>query len=722
MVAITNRLSPVDPGEDERPPQTRVEWEGDDLAELTNSRVQFGIAENGTWLLEASTSLRYYRSDQYRRNLRRKDRDRIRVVANFIRRDIDRMVNEVLDGDPVINPSARHPKHTDFARLLLHVLEWTRDEEENYEENSEDCITDCFHIGEGCWFEGWDQDADEGRGLPRGLWVDSRYVIPDPGAREFQRDDGEWMIWLEDRKTSEVKSMYPVLKDVDLNYENPTNYLHPHLRSYMRGKGGKAGAQRKMAHSEDRVWIKRMWHKKQIVEKRYWWSDDASPATILDETGEEVMVTEENYDQLEDEMKDQVVETQHPTVEMWESVVVSDMVVEHRLSPFDKSKNGHGRFPFCWFPCIRLRDESRARGEISYMIGFQDVRNEAISAMLDQMFIANIGYIHSFRGSVPQDQKEKIPRIGRDPLTLIETMQGIEPPTFQGYNPTGAQLFSSTLPLLKDIASDISGIDDVARAEVPGQVQSGRAIRALMARQNQLGTKVRRHIESGLERQTLLRLHNIAQFMRGNRYLGEITDPNDDREKVLFIGFSEEEVASVFSLQQQPAGDAPQEAPVPGQMPDMEQEMEWVTEAGKPAEILVLNDETTRDVVFNKIRLTLDTSREASKLEKIEQSEMVLNAVGPAAIPWVAKEQDWNNADELVEAIEKHDMAQQLAAQLEEVSKASGIPAPQLIEMLTASVQGGVTPGPVPPGQPQPQPGPPAPGAPPPPPAAGVAA
>lgn len=645
------------------------------LAELVNRRTRQVLMQDSAWHTEARNAQRYYRSDQYRRDRSRPDRSRIRLVANFIRRDVDMMVAEVLDGKPVVEPSGRRPKDYEIGRLLIEVLQWTRDEEENWDTDQERVITDQFHIGEGVLFEGWDQDADGGRGMPKALWLDSRYVLW-PMCKDIQRDDADFIIWLEHEFIENVLEMYPNLTGT-IYPESFESFMTPTYSALFQGgrrtltpspiTGPVAGDEL----NDQKVWIKRQWSKRKKRVKTYFYEDSGEPAYAFDETGQEVPLSPELYAQLSPPEQAQVVATSRLIEELWETVVINNEVVEHRLSPFDQSKGGHGKYPFAFFPCVLLADEARARGEIGWLINVQDIINENVTMMLDQLFMANVGYFHTYKGSLNPEERQKLADIPRKPFTVIETAQGMQPPTWQGMNPGAPTLFVRALDTMSQIMDKISGIHEPSRGEVPGYVESGRAIRALQSRSALLTTKTRRHIESGLRRSTLLRLYNIAQFLRGNR-LAKVVDEHTKEEKPIFIGSNEIEV--VMANQLTPAQDEAGKAI-------------WNTLDGKEAKILILNDQTIGDLVFEQIRLRLDTGLELNKLERTEQAQMVLQAVGPPAIPWVARQQNWTDRDSLIADIQRADSSHQLMSQLEELSKAVKVPPEDLMGMLAEMVQ-----------------------------------
>jgi len=665
-------ISEISPGRGERGKSSAEERAS--LPDIVNSRIQECLAEAGGWISEARLSQRYYRSDQYRKNS--KDRHRIRLVANFIRRDIDLVVAELLDGEPVVNPSGRNPRHFELGRLLLQVLQWTRDEEDDWDQDLELAIVDCVHIGEGVIFEGWNQDADKGSGLPVAKRLDSRYVFWDPAATQMQRDDADYVIWLEYKSIEQIDDMWPHLRG-QIQPETAETFLSPSQQSHYRSTLGSAaympllGMQRGLVR---RAWIRRQWSKKHKFRYQYWNRDTWDAAVVVDPlTDEEHRMDDADYARLSPEDKEAIYQARVPYTELWETVTINKTLVDHRLSPFDESNGGHGRYPFAFFPCNILADESHARGEIGFLIQVQDIANEAISQGLNQLFLQNVGYLHSYTGSVNPEDEDKIPMIGRDPTLHIRSIPGMPPPSFQGANPTGMQSSISAIGFIKDVIMDsVSGIHRVDRGQVEGGVQSGRAIRALQARTSLLSNKLVRHIESGLKRGTLLRLHNIMQFMRGNRIL-QVADPDRERgEKTLIIGHDEVEMVSYHNLKVEQ---------------DEDNSVKFLFPDGSEAELLVLNDEVSRDVIYEQIRLKLDTGQEKNKLERQEDARMVLEAVGPPAVPWVARQLEWADPEMLLDEIKKSSMGAQILEQLQDLEKQSGIAIPDIMAKVAQMIQ-----------------------------------
>lgn len=652
---------------------------GDDpsmLPSVVNRRIQTNLAENAGWFSESRTASKYYRSEQFRSDLRRKDRTRIRLVANFIRRDVDLMVAEVLEAKPVVDPSGRNPSNYQLGQALLQILQWTRDEEENWEDDQERTITDCFHIGEGVLFEGWNPDGDGNRGMPLCKWLDSRFVLW-PTCKDPQRDDAPWIIYLEHELLDRVLDEHPELEG-KIQPETFETFLTPYYATYLRDSRRLSPYLSNVGNSpgaldEQRVWIRRMWTKKRRSRKLYFYKDDGQPAFMRDEiTGQEKAVTSATYATLSPEDQNQLIGITRQVEELWETKVIGNELVYHRLSPFDRSKGGHGKYPFAFFSNVVLRDEGRARGEIGFLIGSQDIANEAVSMYLDQLFLANIGYLNIVNGSLAPEEQEKAETMASRPFTILKTNMGYPGPRWEGLNPTTTGLFANAIPLVKDIMDRISGRQDVDRGQVPGYIQSGRAIRALQAKTSLLGTKTKRHIESGLRRATLLRMYNIVQFMRGNRML-DVIDPETKKRMPIFIGSNEVEI--IMENQLQPSQD------------EETGEQIWMTPDGRRAQIIVLNNDTMDKILFEKIRLTLDTGAERNALDREEQAQTVLQAVGLPALPWVAEQMGWPNRAQLVADLEKYDEGKQLTAEMDKISKQSGLNKDQIMELLMQAVQ-----------------------------------
>lgn len=668
----------------------------EDLAKECRDELEREISAASAWRAAASIASRYYRSDQYRRR-RGTDSSRINMIVNYSRRDADRAVAPIIDAEPIIVPWGRQARNATFAKTLVKTLEWTRDEEEDYQADIEDGTTDAVHIGEAVWYEGWNAFADEGRGMPETKWHDSRYVYWDSQAHDWQRDDAAYIFLIEHVPTKTIQQQWeieeePAAESLELFLgQVHLNRLRQRLGEGVNLEGGAS------PDGVKRAWLIRRWKKQTTYDRRFF---QAGEPAMLD--GEPM--GQDGYESLTADEQSQVVELSVPTTELWETVVVGKEALEHRLSPFDKSRGGHGHYPFGFGQGVRLRDEGRAYGEIGFLVGISDVRNETIGMLLDQAFLGNAGYMNVVAGSMSDEDEKKVPDIGRRYPLIIKTQMGMPAPHWEGINPAPSNVFSNLVPVLDSLQDRMEGHGPFDRNELINKEYSGRAIRALQAQADQLNIFLRRHIESGMKRITLLRLHNISQFMRGLR-VAQITNAESGQDESIYIGDSEQEIVAGHQLQ---VAQDPQTG-----------EKVYVGPDGKPGKILVLSDEASRDNILDRIRLRLDTDREANNLERVELSKEVLGMAGPGALAWYIKQNEnaLNDPDTLLADIAKYDSGQQIAAKLAEIAKRRGLSSQQALDMLDGAFQqtaqpalggvpllgqGGAVPQPgVPQGQPQ---------------------
>ena len=92
-------------------------------------------------------------------------------------------------------------------------------------------------------------------------------------------------------------------------------------------------------------------------------------------------------------------------------------------------------------------------------------------------------------------------------------------------------------------------------------------------------------------------------------------------------------------------------------------------------------------MLFEKIRLTLDTGVDKNAMDREENAQMVLQAVGAPALPWVAEQMGWTNRAQLVADLEKYDEGKQLTKEMDKISKQSGLGKDQIMELLMQAVQ-----------------------------------
>ena len=653
-----------------------------DVGELLNIRLRSAVAEASDWAREARRAWQYYQSHQWQ-NMTERERHRvIPIVANVIRRDLDQMVAQVLESEPVVNVRGRHERDYEVGRLLVDLLQWTRDEERNWLADLETVITDCFHTGEGIMHEYWDQDAHNGMGMPRAIAWDPRFIVWDPVAKDEQKTDAEWVITFEPRKVAYLEKKWAdELGNEKIQSDYPDFFVgQAELAQFNEYTYGQGDDDSYMPDEEPQAYEKIMYEKIKIFEKRYV-DPDGQVVMLPNEAGELEPMTDEQYKELDADQKKSIDPIKSERTELWQTTVINQTVVDSRLSIYDESRGGHGEYPFCWFSYVHVRDRSHAKGEVDYLVGMQDLINRSLARWLEQLMIAGSNFIISPKGSLPKEDEEKLHNVGRNPMQVFRPYPGFEGPKVDGGNPTGASLFSSGFGLLGQIKDQISGVYDVNRGEMPYQT-SGRGIRALQSAVDVLGTMPKKHIESGLRQATMLRMSNLLQFCRGSR-MAEVSDTKTRDNRRIYVGRSLSEIQVEFGLPvlvDQQSGrevrDPETGAPLALMDPRLNQ----------AAYTVVLNNDTAGVVNLKRIKLELDTGKERTKQERMEFAEIVLNRLGAPAVPWAMELLDAPNQDQLLEAIRSADGAQRLLMQIEELAKSSGMQPEQILQFMQSQV------------------------------------
>ena len=655
----------------------------EDIARLLNARLLAGVDEAAGWAQEAQRAYDYYASHQFG-DLSEEEVGRIMpFTANIIRRDVDQIVARILDAEPVVNPRGRHESNYDFGKVLVDVLQWTRDEEQDWFDSQEDVVTDMLHTGEGILMETWDPDAMDGLGMPKARHIDPRFCVWDPGAREWQRQDGAWVIYFEPVRVSHLQKEYN-LKDVTPDYpsffideDKGTDYTK---RRDSIDPGGQSPATEGGPEYDD---LEPMAYKKVMYEKKIEYDDvyyddtgQVIQVTDFDGDGELRPLTRAEYSALSDEEKEPITKGRLRREELWETIVINDEVVHREISIYDKSRGGHGLYPFAFFTYVRLRGRSHGKGEIDYLIGPQDLINRTLSRWLEQLMVAGSNFVVAQKGSLPRSDEEKLRNIGRKPMQVLNPYPGFAPPTIQGANPTGASLFASGYSLLQEVKDKVSGIYDVHRGDMPYQT-SGRGIRALQSQADLLGTMPRRHIESGLQMATYLRLSNIVQYMRGTR-IAEVTDVDNKADRTVYIGQSISEIEAAYGLR----AATEQQTGLEMRGPNGEALELIDPNTGEPAQTIILTDETGRSVDLSRIRFELDTGKERNRQERMDFAEMVMQNVGAPAVPWALELLDAPNKETLLQSMEDANSSQQLMRMVEEAAQAAGMDPGQLMQQI----------------------------------------
>ena len=658
-----------------------------DIAKLLNARLRAGVEEAGEWADEARRAYNYYASDQFE-DMEDEDLGRtMPFVANIIRRDVDQIVARVLDAEPMVNPRGRHETNYDLGKLLVDVLQWTRDEELNWWDDQEDVITDMLHTGEGILFEHWDPESMRGLGMPKAKHVDPRFIVWDPSAREWQRQDGAWVIHFEPTRVSSLEKEYGI-KDIDADY--PGFFLEDNtgVSQYTSRGGGKSATKPSGDAAPDEDELDPMAYKKTMYEKKVeydtvYYDPDGQMVQVpdLEVEGELRPMTRAEYNALDPDAKSSLTKGKIKREELWETICVNDEIVHREMSIYDKSNGGHGMYPFAFFTYVRMRGRSHGKGEIDYLIGPQDIINRTLSRWLEQLMVAGSNFVVAPKGSLPREDEEKLLNIGRNPMQVLHPYPGFTPPQIQGANPAGASLFASGYSLLQEVKDKVSGIYDVHRGDMPYQT-SGRGIRALQSQADLLGTMPRRHIESALQMATYLRLSNIVQFMRGQR-IAEVTDLESKEERAVYIGQSMAEIEAEFGMR------ASVEPQTGLELRDGNGQAMALTDpmTQEDANIIILTDELGRSVDLTRIKFELDTGKERNRAERQEFAEMVMQNIGAPAVPWALELLDAPNKDTLINSIEESNAAMRIMGMVEEAAKASGVDPQQILQQFQAQLQ-----------------------------------
>lgn len=655
--------------------------EPEDIVKLHDARLISGISEMGEWAYEAERAWQYYASRQWQ-DLSEQERHRvIPIIANLIRRDLDQMTARVLDADPVIKPKGRYSQYYELGELMVDLLSWTRDEEENWFNDLEDVIQDCFHGGEGIMGEWWNQSAEEGKGMPQSYWQDPRFICWDYLAKDWQKKDAEWVATFNPKKIDYIAAKYDMdPSEIDADY--PTLHINEHERLWLNEYRNRLningdGDSLDFTRLDARVYEKIIWSKRYAFVKGYF-----NPNTRqMEQNKDGSPLAEADFTKLRDESKKDLIVERVEQQELWRDVVINKKLIEHKLAREDESKGGHGQFPFCWYTYVRMRDRSHGKGEIDYLIGMQDLINRALSRWLEQLMIAGSSYVHSIRGSMAPEDVEKVANMANVPMQHIQTYAGFQAPELVGGDPKGAQLFANGFDLLSQVKDSISGVYDVQRGNMPYST-SGRGIRALQSSTDLLGVLPRRHIESGLRQSSVLRLHNIKQNMRGSR-IAEVADKNGDENTPLYIGNTMREIMEENNLTVY----TDKQTGRPATTAEGEPLMLMDPETGEEVKAIALSDEAMEGISFKKVTFTLDTGKERNKEERIEVVREFLQTVGKGAVRWAAEEFDLPNKDILFEDMEKYDVADQFLAQAEELEKETGIDITEIMQLALQQVQ-----------------------------------
>ena len=592
-------------------------------------RARYRLSMDKIWAREARLSLRYYGSDMYRYTRRELDQRHTRMFANYVRKDLDRRTASVLDAELRVRPVARHPKWHSQVKAMFDYLEYTKDSED-YKDNIRRAVVSFFQIGEGVLFEGFDPDGNDGQGMHEAIRIDARSVLVDPKATRLQNDDARWIIVLEHVNVEDLKRRYDIKTVLS---EGPEFFMESDMRELYHSRTQGAELE---PPGEESAWLVRMWHKEMVKDG--------------------------------DKYKERLFET----------VAINDKVVKQGLSPFDRGAGGHGHYPFAFFKNVLIDGETRARGEIGFLIGISDARNEALSMLMDHMWLMTMGFMDVPQNSYRPEERAKMKRIGREMLTIMERLPGSQPAQWRGHEGTGAQAFQGLMPLFDEIQDREGGLHDSSRGLTQFAGESGRHARALQAADQLLNVLPTQHLEAGLERLNVMRLHNIQQFTNAT-FMATIVNTDGGNDRVVYVGKDYREILNEFGLQ-------------PGEDP-VTKERILIDRDGEPATFLAVTEDMKAANLYSKVRVKLDTARRANKQERADIAREFMQIAGPAGLEWGGMELEVENLEVLLAAVDKANTEKALYEQATLLAQQVGLKTPEeLLQMLQQQGGGAATP------------------------------
>ena len=646
------------------------------VVQLFEHRWRIVLAESAEYQYESAMAWDYYANIQ--NHLEDADDPEVEpLTANVIRRDLDQMTSRVLDADMVVNPKGRFEKDYSTGELLVDLLQYTRDEEIDWDNDQEDAIQDCFHTGEGVIMEQWDQSRAKGRGMPRADWVDTRYFGWDPASRKWHHQDANYVLYYPPFPVNTLKRKWD-LEHVDADFPGPLGGRSDQLGGSSDQQGGEPQSiavvrARQGRYAEPMAFEKHMWSKKDRYKTVYIDIETREVAMVPGLDGENRPMRAEDYKLLPEIDRAQYKKDRQKTEELWHTIIVNQQVVKNEISIYDVSNGGHGMYPFAWYTYVRIRNRSHGKGEISYLKQIQDLTNQLLRRWLEQLVVASTNYLVTEQGSMPIEDEEKVINGSADPVQLLRTNPGFKAPQIIGGTPGGADVLQAGFAFLSTIKDKLSGVYGVQRGEMPYQT-SGKGIRALQSEADLLGVMPRRHIESGHRQATILRLSNILQFMNAERMV-EIADRSSGDPAPLYIGRSMEQIQAKFDLQ-----------------PWKEGELELVDNKGVPlafqdphrpgekAKVLVIGKGSHDLIDWARIELELDTNKERNREERMQFAEVYLDKLGPVAAEWSLDLQDAPNKDLLLNSIKEANKDAQMRKQIEEAAQQLKVQPDQLMQ------------------------------------------
>ncbi len=608
----------------------------------------------------------------------------LQVVINTSRTDTDRKVAKLLDAEPQMVVRGRGKEDVEFGAvwndLVQYTREWTGDQHDCWEEVLPKVLTQSKQIGEGAAYIEFDPYEEDGWGMIVGEWVNSLHLVWNAGCTSAQWRDAEHLIWFEPKPIPWLEREYPWLKG-RIPQQGPD-----WLREHVFGGGGMDGmdfddednligdSRPSIVKDVPMSYMIRRWEKRRTKTMAYRDKETGKPVRLRGEQGSHVLLTTERWNMLpkarQAEYRSRVEEFPVRHVELWETHVVGEELVLNDISKSDKSKGGHGHFPFARLGNIWDPRMPKSRGDIEFQQSYDELLSQMATRWVESMMVAMAPFLDVVKGAIPKSEEHKLEFLGRRPFQQIQRYPGMSAPQWIGTNPTGANLFASGSDFVREIADQASNVFKINQGSMPYST-SGKGIRQLLSEAAVLENLDRIRMKSFLRQETWLRIALIQQYFRQYRVL-RITSRVESDEYKLYIGDEEERIKAHFGLEEQFETDAD------GQIDETKKTGLYKDPDGDMARILPVAE---REVGQFDVRLVLDSGRERNKAERQDMVEMFANVAsnmpGPL-LKWMAKTIEAPDEEGLGKAVDEANEESQMAKQYDELLEMSQMEPDQL--------------------------------------------
>ena len=183
------------------------------MAEVRKTREQLvhRVGEAASWAREWKRARQYYRSEQWPKQSEWSRRREHPVVANRIRRTIDRATGRILSAELTVEPRGRGAEDFAVGDAFRMLEQWSREVEHDWKITLERGVDDQYQVGEGLVEEYYDQAAENGLGMARARSLDARWFVWDK-CDDQQLEDADYVIHFPPVKIGHLEEEFPWLK------------------------------------------------------------------------------------------------------------------------------------------------------------------------------------------------------------------------------------------------------------------------------------------------------------------------------------------------------------------------------------------------------------------------------------------------------------------------------------------------------------------------------